>query len=201
MEIRYMLENLDLSNSHDIGLRVLLDTMLGSNDGAPFQIPGSGAVTTEHEYVGTSVPDYWQAFDSLDNPTVLSQGTLRGGDATAPDRVVFASWPDFYASMWNYSVTAGKIFGATSYPDSSVGLYWDPKSLGPGARIEYVTYYGLSGLSQSMLPPLTLSVSSPLSVSVVDGAYSPNPFTVQAYVQNVSTQVINNVAIDITLPA
>jgi hypothetical protein len=195
-----MLENLDLSNSHNVGLRVLLDTMLGGNDGAPFQIPGTGAVTTEHEYTGASIPDYWQSFDDLNNPTVISQGTLRGYDATAPDRVIFASWPEFYNTQWDYTITSGKIFGSTDYPDSSVGLYWNPITLGPGERIEYVTYYGLSGLSQSMLPPLTLSVTAPLSIDVVDGAYSPNPFTVVAYVQDISTNVINDVSISINLP-
>jgi hypothetical protein len=200
MEIRYMLENIDLANSHNVGLRILLDTMLGSNDGAPFQVPGTGAVTTEREYAGSAIPDYWQSFDNLNNPTVVSQGTLRGGDATVPDRAIFASWPDFYSTTWDYTVTPGKIFGSTYSLDSSVGLYWNPETLDAGQRIEYVTYYGLSGYSQSMLPPLTLTVSGPSSLSVIGGAYSPNPFTVTAYVQDISTGVINNVAITINLP-
>ena len=201
MQIRYMLENINLTNSHNVGLRVLLDTMLGGNDGAPFYVPGTGAVTTEHEYSGASIPDYWVAFDDLGNPTVVSQGTFRGSDATVPDRVIFVSWPDFYSTRWDYAITPGKIFGSTSYPDSSVGVYWNTKTLGPGQRIEYVTYYGLSGLSQSLMPPLTLSVTGPLNLDVVNGAYNPNPFTVTAYVQDVSTNVINDVSISINLPA
>ena len=201
MEIRYMLENLDLTNSHNVGLRVLLDTMLGGNDGAPFYIPGTGAVTTEHEYTGGSIPDYWVAFDDLGNPTVVSQGTFRGGDNTVPDRVIFASWPHFYSTVWDYTITPGKIFGSTSYPDSSVGLYWNPIALGPGERIEYVTSYGLSGLTQSLMPPLTLSVTGPLNLDIVNGAYNPNPFTVTAYVQNTSTNAINNISTSINLPS
>jgi uncharacterized repeat protein (TIGR02543 family) len=197
VEIRYTLHNLD-SSSHNVGTRVFLDTMLGSNDGAPFQVPGTGAVTTEHEYTGAAIPDYWQAFDDLNNPTVISQGTLRGGNATVPDRVIFASWPDVYysTSLWDYTITPGMSFTG----DSSVGLYWNPKSLGPGDTIQYVTYYGLSGLSQSLTPPLTLSVNAPQSLSVVSNAYSPNPFTVVAYVQNVSADVITNIDLTISLP-
>ena len=202
MQIRYMLKNLDLSNSHNVGLRVLLDTMLGGNDGAPFYVPSTGAVTTEHEYTGASVPDYWVAFDDLGNPTVISQGTFRGGDATVPDRVIFVSWPDFYyGALWDYTITPGKIFGNISYLDSSVGLYWNPVTLEAGEVIEYVTYYGLSGLTQSLMPPLTLSVTGPLNLDVVDGEYSPNPFTVTAYVQDVSTSAISDVSISINLPA
>lgn len=202
IQIRYMLKNLDLSNSHNVGLRVLLDTMLAGNDGAPFYVPSTGAVTTEHEYTGASIPDYWVAFDDLGNPTVVSQGTFRGGDATVPDRVIFVSWPDFYyGALWDYTITPGKIFGDISYPDSSVGLYWNPVTFEPGEVIEYVTYYGLSGLTQSLMPPLTLSVTGPLNLDVVDDEYSPNPFTVTAYVQDVSTSDISDVSISINLPA
>lgn len=103
MKIRYQFTNVDQIESHNVGLRILLDTMLGPNDGAPFQVPEVGSemgipITTEREFLKSrnEVPDFWQSFDDLNNPTVVSQGTLKGGDATEPDRVIFASWPDFY---------------------------------------------------------------------------------------------------------
>src|SRR5262249_12121915 len=37
--IRYKLENKD-TRPHNVGIRVLLDTMIGDNDGVPFTIPG-----------------------------------------------------------------------------------------------------------------------------------------------------------------
>ena len=37
---------------HTVGFRIMLDTMLGYNDGAPFKIPGIGNVTSELELVG-----------------------------------------------------------------------------------------------------------------------------------------------------
>lgn len=133
LEIRYQVINNDPNNSHNIGLRVLLDTMLGGNDGAPFQIPSTvspnGPRTTETEYTGNNIPEYWQAFNTLTNPTVISQGRLRGGQTTVPDRFVLASWPDIYSTVWDYQVTPGKIFGSSSYPDSAIAIYWNPIQL------------------------------------------------------------------------
>lgn len=201
MQVRYMLVNIDPSHNHSVGLRVLLDTMLAANDGAPFQVPGVGAVMTEREFVGSAIPDYWQAFDSLQHPSVISQQTLRGGDATVPDRLLLVSWPDFFDTRWDYAPTPDKMFGRPDYQDSSVGLYWNPKTLGPSQMIEYVTYYGLSGLSQSMLPPLAVSVYAPLRLDIADAAYTPNPFTVTAYVQDLTADTIGGITARIDLPA
>jgi hypothetical protein len=197
MMIQYKLTNTDPTNTHTVGLRILLDTMLGENDGAPFQISGSDAVTTEREYVGAAVPDYWQAFDSLDDPKVIAQGTLRGGGATPPDRAIFVYWMDIYITMWDYTVDPAKAVTG----DSAVGLYWNSVTLSPGQSVEYMTYYGISGLSSSTLPPLALSVTGPAVLSVVNGAYSPNPFTITAYVQDLSvTDDIQGVTLAIDLP-
>jgi len=190
MKIRYQFTNVDQIESHNVGLRILLDTMLGPNDGAPFQVPEVGSemgipITTEREFLKSrnEVPDFWQSFDDLNNPTVVSQGTLKGGDATEPDRVIFASWPDFYDTTWEYSITPGKPFGYSGYPDSSVGLYWNEVNLDPQETVEYVTYYGLSDLSQAF-GDISLSVTSPIELEVVNGQYSPNPFTIQAYIEH-----------------
>ena len=75
MEIKYVVKNND-SVSHHVGTRIMLDTMLGNNDDAPFRVQGTGSVTTETEFTGDDIPQYWQAFDSLTEPTVVSQGTF-----------------------------------------------------------------------------------------------------------------------------
>lgn len=195
MKIEYQFTNLDQQNSHDVGLRVLLDTMLGDNDGAPFQIPGYGAVTMEREFLKSDnqIPDYWQCFDDLSNPTVVSQSALKGSGATEPDRLIFADWTTFYSTEWDYSVTPSKLI---TY-DSAVGLYWNPTSLGPGETKEYVTYYGLSELSQSV-GDIGLSITGPVQLDIIDEQYSPNPFTVVAYVEQDSFNVLSiNLTIDL----
>ena len=196
MLIQYKLRNID-GASHTAGLRILLDTELGSNDGAPFRIPGTGAVTTEHEYVGAHVTDYWQAFDNLNTPNVVAQGTLRGASATPPDRAVFANWENLYDTNWNYTINPTTSLTG----DSAVALYWNPVTISAGQSVSHNTYYGISGLSSNTLPPLALSTTGPAVLSVVNGAYSPNPFTVMAYVEDLSTTSINQVNLTISLPA
>src|SRR5690606_13411757 len=85
-KITYIVTNLG-STPHQVGLRMMLDTMLGSNDGAPFRA-GDKAITTDTVYRLAEIPRFVQAFDSLSNPSVTSQATLIGADATPPDRVM-----------------------------------------------------------------------------------------------------------------
>ena len=88
--IAYKLTNRD-TTAHRVGMRLLLDTMLGANDGAPFRIR-ERAVTTDTLFRRDAMPDFWQAFDSLSDPEVMSQGTLKGPGVTTPDRVYFTNW-------------------------------------------------------------------------------------------------------------
>lgn len=46
LEIKYVVTNVG-TTSPNIGTRIMMDTMLGNNDAAPFRVPGYGSVTTE----------------------------------------------------------------------------------------------------------------------------------------------------------
>ncbi|MGI6559224.1 MAG: hypothetical protein ACOX20_09935 [Limnochordia bacterium] len=72
-------------------MRVVLDTMLGANDGAPFRVE-EAEVLTDRLYRAAQMPAFWQAFDSLSDPRVMAQGTLKGGDVTVPDLAFFTNW-------------------------------------------------------------------------------------------------------------
>lgn len=126
----------------DVGIRVMLDTMIGANDYAPFFIPGTGNTDEEHEYSGAAVPLYWKAFEARDySPSSLKgQGIMTGFGATPPDRFVVANWPRISRTIWDYRVTPGMKVG-----DSAVALYWMPKELQPGESVTWTTYYGLAG--------------------------------------------------------
>ena len=126
----------------------MLDTMLGSNDNAPFRIEGIGNVTTEKEFIGDSIPQYWQAFDSLTNPTVVSQGTFIRGNNLKPDKVQFANWRRLESTLWNYQINENSSNG-----DSAVAVTWDEKTLRAGETRTYTTYYGMSEIQQDLLPP------------------------------------------------
>lgn len=187
---RYTLKNLG-ATAHNVGLRVMVDTYLEDNDACPFRVPGTGSVTTEMDFVGNAIPEYWQAFRDLSDLSVMAQGTLRGGLATRPDRFSITKWGGVSSSMWDYTTTPGLATG-----DSAVLMYWNPVAIQPGQVREIRTYYGLGTISGTTNPTLT----GPVSLSLVDGLLSPNPFTVTGYVSNNTPIVLTNTPITLTLP-
>ncbi len=188
MEIKYTVTN-NGSVSQDVGARVMLDTMIASNDAVPFNVPGTGAVTTEMEFTGANIPEYWQGFDTLTNPTLIAQGTLTTGGATTPDKFTIASWDEIYDYYWNYTVTPGQATG-----DSAVAIYWNPTTLAAGQSRTYTTYYGLGKVTIAS-GNLTAGLTATSTVS------NCSNFTVVAYVSNVGGSTANDVAATISLPA
>ena len=192
VEIKYIATNTGSSDT-SFGLRIMLDTMLGENDAAPFRIPGHGDLTTEKEFSGDNIPQYWQAFDSLSNPKVVSHGNFVSVPIK-PSKVQFTNWRNVYDTPWDYQVSEGSSNG-----DSAVSIIWK-RTLRAGAQEEYVSRYGLSELLQDLRPPLGLTIASGGSVLTNSANDGYLPYTITVYVQNVGTATANNVTCRIQLP-
>lgn len=143
--------------SQQVGMRIMLDTMIGDNDGAPIFVPGYGRITSEREFASGTVPDYWIAWESGDfAPSSLkARAHLRGGDATEPSRLVIAHWDDdlcagagsgLFSSDWDYTPNPN----ATITCDSAVAMYYNPAPLGSGQSRTLRTYYGLAGTLEAL---------------------------------------------------
>jgi len=202
-EIKYVVTNKD-TVSHEVGVRVMLDTMLGENDGAPFRIPKAGGVTTEREFLKNNMPMYWQAFDDLSHPSFQSQGTLTGGLATIPDRFITVGWSHINETTWECETIPNQDFDYTysDYYDSAVGIYWFPIKLGPGQSKEFVTYYGLGGIDIDIQPPLVVGLTAPEKVIINKNDISKT-FTLTAYLDNSSpgvTKTATGITTELILP-
>ncbi|HNX17535.1 MAG TPA: hypothetical protein PKM50_04295 [Methanoregula sp.] len=195
LEIKYLLKNTG-TTSKSVGLRLELDTRLGKYDGSVFRIPGA-LIKTETEFYNSDVPDYWTAYDPQPNPVLSSNGTLRGGDATPPDRIVFGYWGTLGSTAWDYTINKYKAVTG----DSAIGLYWYPEALVPGDEAEYVTYYGLGRYVPAKDPNMALSIAAPLNLEVITNQYSPNPFMITAIVKNTEDVILDNVSTTLTLPS
>jgi len=192
LQIAYTALNQD-TVAHDIGVRIMLDTMLGTNDGAPFRIPEVGEVTTEREFTGADVPIYWEAFESLTNVTsAKSRGTLINSD-DMPNRIVFADWPHIIGTPWDLVIDPALSVAG----DSAVGVYWHPVAVQAGQSITRTTFYGLSGMAING----NIALSMPGTLTVENGSLTPNPFPVTAYVSNTGTLTMSGVTATLTLPA
>jgi hypothetical protein len=96
--VRYLIENLDPKEPHTVGLRFLLDTQIGANDGVPFLIPGETALRdTMKDFADPkAVPGYVQACergDLADPGTVALVRFWVSGRVEPPARVTLGVWP------------------------------------------------------------------------------------------------------------
>jgi hypothetical protein len=109
--VRYTLHNADAA-AHDVGLRFLLDTYIGDNDGVPFTIPGkAGLCSTRQSFERPEeVPDYIQA---LENESLLAPGTVAHvqfrvpGELESPTRVLLGGYPDGPLKQLGYPLANG----------------------------------------------------------------------------------------------
>jgi hypothetical protein len=152
-------------------------------------------VEFEAEQLGNDIPQNWLCFDRLENPTLTTVGTLTGGGATRPDRVVYARWSHINNTGWDFTVQpTTSVTG-----DSAVGTYWNPVTLGPGQSRTVVTYYGLGEVTIEPTGPMVAGLTAPSSLAVVDCNLDPNPFVVSLFLQNPSTAGINRTDVTATI--
>lgn len=183
------------SAARDVGLRMMIDTELAGNDGAPFRIPGEGVLSAEGDFVGDAVPDSFQVFFSPTSADRVATGILDGYGATRPDRFVVAFWPSIWRTLYDFTPNGGPILS-----DSAYAVFWNPAPLEPDETRTYVTFYGPASLTSDAVPPLAATLVSPVELTVDGGSYSPDPFDVVLTVRNVSTAVAENVTVSLELP-
>jgi len=147
VKIAYSYTNND-SISKRVGIRIMLDTMVENNDGAPFYV-NNQPITTEVTYSGSDIPQYWTTMNRLDNPSKLATGvTYRSGELK-PNKIQFATWPEICGSSWNYTTTQGKSL----VNDSAVAIYYNEATLHPSATKHVATYYGAFSTQKEVIYP------------------------------------------------
>jgi hypothetical protein len=200
--VRYKIEN-TVDAELKVGLRFLLDTFIGANDGVPFVIPGQDKLAlTRQEFTAPDVPDFIFAQERYDPRDPKDRGTVAqvtfhiGMSLEKPSRVHLGGWPDaaleaIHSSLKNapaglanevvdnmglvggrkvlsqglgqytlWDVPQFNIRGLNDLdplgfrprgkkpfdPDSAVTMYWDVKTLKPGAVREVGFAYGLGNV-------------------------------------------------------
>lgn len=153
--VRYKIYNAT-SDSHKVGLRVLMDTCIGVNDGVPFILPGADQLVTMGTYVKPNVPDFVQVIgrpdqraeekiptDLKDPANVILQLNLRVSDKfEPPDRFLITRYPGREGKEYKkWRIPVEDIGG-----DSCVAIYWEPRELKKRESREVGFTYGLGSL-------------------------------------------------------
>src|SRR5262249_19580582 len=150
--VHYTLENRSEA-PHTVGVRVMLDTFIGTNDGVPFTIPGQKTLlTTWRLFEGSSIPDYVQALEypSLEDPGTVAHLGLRGFrlpgvELESVEQLVICRWPTSNTKWkWEYKAMDDP---PGEKKDSCVALYWPYKPLDPGKTREMAFTYGLNRIA------------------------------------------------------
>jgi hypothetical protein len=145
------------------------------------------------------LPSFIQAFDALNNPQVTAQATIRGPELDVPDKVYFADWGSLADGAWDFEYNPGEEFlrKGEFELDSAMALYWQPTTIEAGETKEYVTHYGLGGITR--VPGLlSLGVTSPAEI-VMDTR--DKTAQIVAYVQNTAEINAEDVKVSLDLPS
>jgi hypothetical protein len=179
--VQYTVQNRS-NQDHQVGLRVMFDTYIGSNDGVPFVIPGqTGLVTTPRVFQDREIPDYIEALERPDprDPGTVAHLGLAGihvpGITFEPiDRVVIRSFPG-WNFRWDEPMT--KEEQLKPIEDSCVFLYWAERTMRPGDTRHMAFSYGLNAISAP-------DEGGNLALTAGGSFVVDHDFTVTAYVKN-----------------
>ncbi|HHQ45527.1 MAG TPA: hypothetical protein ENN13_05295 [Candidatus Altiarchaeales archaeon] len=132
-------ENKD-GQTHLIGVRIHVDTMLGTNDGAPIYVPGKGLQTSEVQYAGNEINfKYWKAYNKPWDPTIVATSFINPFEEyTLPSKMIIANWKQSKNTAWDYNVNASMPVTG----DSAVILYYTPERVPAGGSFRIKSGYG-----------------------------------------------------------
>lgn len=169
--VRWLIRNED-AHSHEVGLRLQLDTLIGQNDGVPFTVPGlPGLVTTTADFPKQGpIPHFIQALEvaNLQYPGTVAHLSLKlGGRIEAPGRVSLSHWP---GGNLNWDIPVSSLTG-----DSAAILYWPESPLQPNQEREIGFSYGLGSVKSS---------EGRIGATTVAQAQTGHEFPITAYIKD-----------------
>ncbi|NQX60796.1 S-layer homology domain-containing protein [Paenibacillus qinlingensis] len=154
-----------------VGSRILLDTMVGGNDGPAFQVGTAYKVPlqVERKLVDESkldgsigpneralytLPAYWVMKDKFDLTNPLATNVVAYGfnnfsenDINIVDEMIVGHWNKMANTKWDYEVNPNLDFTTDTNDygtaDSAVALYWNADAIANDTTKSFETVYGL----------------------------------------------------------
>jgi hypothetical protein len=203
--VKYLVENRD-DKPHTVGLRVMLDTFIGSNDGVPFLVPATATkpahLVDKMEVVPQKdLPDYIQALESSDltdkQATVAVVGLkLRGCESI--EKLVICRWPQNSEARWGGTGGPGDwVFEPMdknpNAKDSCVVMYWPQREMKASEVRQLAFTYGLGRVlgDQVEYKNIVPAPDGKLRLFIGGRGVAGKPVVVAAYVKGEARQKIS----------
>ena len=200
-KITYILTNKGTTDISDAKARVLMDTMLGTNDSAVYEVdkPQAGTgydiITAEKTISGEYVPADYFAKDDGFNPTVVAFGVNSIlNNASKPSRMTFAHWVNIAATKFDYTPDTGLTFtngiNDTRTADSAAAMYYELGKIEASKSVTLSTYYGVTANLKNKANSVIINSTAPkkLILNAAGTAYTgenkDNEFTIQTTISN-----------------
>ena len=163
MGITYVAKSID-QKEHEVAITLILDTMLGENDGAPLRAEGAqGLIESEACFEKSELPEFWQAWDTEDEATIKAEGRLKIKDKENPKRLILANWGKLAKTNWNVDCQPGASFvrdgDFEDEKDTAVAIVWDSIIVNNNAQEFHTTY----GIADAPAPPECKPLSAYIS--------------------------------------
>lgn len=155
--LEYSVANKD-KQDHKIGLKIVLDSVLGPKDDLGFIVPGLGYLEYEHFIEEKRIPDYICAWDDISSPNFRFYCSFVGGRVVKPDYIVFAERKRLISAGWAYNPDISKKdkFRTTTKYDTAFSLRWEPINFKPGKKNGVAVFLGNALVDNVELTPFKL---------------------------------------------
>jgi len=189
LKIQFILKNIS-TEPVDVGVRIMLDTLLGTRDDAPFVINGE-QVRNERLYIDDNLPNVYEVYDHLEFPTIGAIGTLISPAVTRPWKFVTAWWPSIVTTQFDYEPTGAFFSGTNAFTqDSAVAIFFGMKTLAQGESVTWSTLYGF--LRAARIPESGVPASTTAPTIYDDIDYVSEPVSVIADKVTSNINIITN---------
>ncbi|SFB82231.1 hypothetical protein SAMN02745150_00952 [Brevinema andersonii] len=174
-----------------IGARLVLDPTPGDGQDIPFMLPGDIEINTETELSSSDIPEYWFSTDQSGQLSPYTvRGILQSSRTTKPDRILFTSLNNALSNPWTIRHNPRNLL---SDQDTAVVMYYNPQELSPNSSRSITTIIGISGVINTSNNGLKINSS-------VMSAQDQNPIRLDFWVQNTSTEIFDQVNLDLKIP-
>ena len=198
--VKYVIWNRD-DRRHTVGLRAMLDTYIGANDGVPFYIPPtedapSHFVDTKETFTKAKIPVFIRALESSDlndkTGTVAELGLRLKGFET-PEKLEICRWPQEFGAGeadWDWPLQAmNEPAGAPK--DSCVAIYWSRLNMNPDEKRTMGFTYGLGRIAGEAGTIIETGKSGGGKIRLFAGSGKiGRPFVATAYIKKADGQKV-----------